>query len=334
MPVIGIDLGGTQLRVAVADDRGFLRTVVREATEARRGRDHVIGRIVGAVKAALLQDGTTPDRIGALGIGMPGPVDPEAGLVISPANLPGFRNVPLNQILTRATGIPSFLHHDAHLAAYGEHKRGAARGASELIYVTVSTGIGAGLILHNRLYAGAHGIAGEVGHIVVQRGGPHCDCGNYGCVEAISSGTGIARAALRMAPGEPRSLLHGVANPTAVDVVQAAGKGDRLAIEIVENAGAYLGIALGTLINLLNPQVIVLGGSVLKAGPLLTRPMRKSMIDSSWPASRKGLRIVAPVLGDDVGLVGAVEFARLRAAEIASPIRGRLRHGSRKHRAH
>src|SRR5438876_9312296 len=195
MAFVGVDLGGTQLRVAVADDRGNLRTVVRRATEAARGRDHVIKRIVDAVKEAVEEDGTPPRRVRALGSGLPGPVDPAAGLVISPGNLPGFRNVPLNRILTRATGIPSFLHHDAHLAALGEHRRGAARGASEMIYVTVSTGIGAGLILGGELYAGAHGIAGEVGHIVIQVDGPRCNCGNRGCVEALASGTAIAREA-------------------------------------------------------------------------------------------------------------------------------------------
>src|SRR5438105_15581118 len=190
MAFVGVDLGGTQLRVAVADDRGNLRTVVRRATEAARGRDHVIDRIVAAVKEALEKDGTAARRVRALGIGLPGPVDPAAGIVISPGNLPGFRNVPLNRILTRATGIPSFLHPDAHLAALGEHRRGAARGAGEVIYVTVSTGIGAGLILRGELYAGAHGIAGEVGHIVVQRDAPPCPCGNRASLAAMARGTG------------------------------------------------------------------------------------------------------------------------------------------------
>ena len=313
MAFVGIDLGGTQLRVAVADDRGRIETVVREATEASRGRDHVIKRIVNAVAQALTQARIPPRRVGALGIGLPGPVDPGAGLVISPANLPGFRNVPLNRVLTRATGIPSFLHHDAHIAALGEHRRGAARGVSELIYVTVSTGIGAGMLLRGELYAGAHGIGGEVGHIVVLRGGPRCRCGNYGCVEAIASGTGIAHAARTAAAEHPNSMLHDINEPTAADVVKAARAGDDFARQILETAGAYLGIALGTLVNLFNPEMIVLGGSVIKAGPLLLRPMRESMKESSWAASRKGLRIVPPALGGDAGLIGAVEFARLRA---------------------
>jgi glucokinase len=318
MPYVGIDLGGTQLRVAVADDRGRLKTVVRRPTQAARGRQYVLDRIVATVKDALEEDGTSARRVRALGIGLPGPVDPEAGLVISPANLPGFKNVPLNRILTRAIGIPSFLHHDAHLAALGEHQRGAARGASELIYVTVSTGIGAGLILRGELYAGAHGIAGEVGHIMVQPNGPLCTCGNRGCVEAIASGTGIARAAREQAPGARGSALHGLESPTAADVARAARAGDVLAKAILENAGTYLGIAMGTLVNLFNPQLIVLGGSVLKVGAPLLRPMRTSMNASSWKASRRGLRIVPPELGDDAGLIGAVEFARLQARHARS----------------
>ena len=313
MAVVGVDLGGTQLRVAVADDRGRLRTVVRRATEAARGRQHVIDRIVAAVADALEEDGTVPRRVKALGIGLPGPVDPAAGLVISPANLPGFINVPLNGILTRATSIRSYLHHDAHLAALGEHRRGAGRGASEMIYVTVSTGIGAGLVLRGELYAGSHGIAGEIGHIVVQRDGPLCTCGNRGCVEAIASGTGIARAARELAANDPASALNRFDAPSAEEVVEAARAGDELAMSILDNAGTYLGIAIGTLVNLFNPQLIVLGGSVLKAGPLLLKPMRRSMIESSWKAARLGLRIVRPALGGDAGLIGAVEFARLRA---------------------
>ena len=313
MAFAGIDLGGTQIRVAVADDRGRIRTVIRELTEAAGGKQHVIDRLVAAVAQALERDGTRSGQVQALGIGMPGPLDPAAGLVIHPVNLPGFRNVPLNRIMTKATGIPTFIHHDAHLAALGEYRHGAARGAHHLIYVTVSTGIGAGILLKGELYSGAHGIAGEVGHIVVQRDGPRCICGNDGCLEAIASGTGIGRAAREAAPRTPDSALHGLENPTGEDVTRAARAGDRLAIEILENAGAYLGIGLGTLINLFNPDLIVLGGSVLKSGRPLLAPMRDSLRASSWSSARKGLRIVRPTLGDDVGLIGAVEFARLHA---------------------
>ncbi|MDQ6710606.1 MAG: ROK family protein [Candidatus Dormibacteraeota bacterium] len=309
---IGIDLGGTQLRIAVTDARGRLRTILRRPTEAHRGREHVIDRIVAAVQDVLVADGTRATAVKALGLSMPGPVDPAAGLVISPPNLPGFVNVRLNRILTTRTGIPSYLHHDAHLAALGESVYGAARGATNVIYVTVSTGIGAGLILNGELYAGAHGIAGEVGHIVVQPGGPLCTCGNRGCVEAIASGTGIARAARERAPLDPASALHGLESPTAAEVARAARGGDPLALAILEAAGEALGIGMGTLVNLFNPEIILLGGSVLNAGIALLRPMRQTMQASSWRASRRGLRVVRPALKGDEGLVGAVEYARLR----------------------
>lgn len=313
MAFAGIDLGGTQLRVAIADDRGRIRTTVRELTEAAGGKQHVIDRMVAAVAKALDRDGTTPRQVHALGIGMPGPLDPAAGIVINPVNLPGFRNVPLNRIMTRATRIPTFIYHDAHLAALGEHLRGAARGAHDLIYVTVSTGIGAGILLKGQLYTGAHGIAGEVGHIVVQKDGPRCTCGNNGCLEAIASGTGISRAARETAPLTPSSALHRIEHPTPEDVARAARAGDHLATSILENAGSYLGIGLGILINLFNPDMIVLGGSVLKSGPPLLAPMRRSIVASSWASARRGLRIVRPKLGADVGLIGAIEFARLHA---------------------
>ncbi|MEO6797224.1 MAG: ROK family protein [Candidatus Dormibacter sp.] len=310
---VGIDLGGTQLRVGVADGYGRLRTVLRRPTNAKQGREHVIDALVAGVKDALAGDGTRPASVRALGIGLPGPLDPARGVVISPPNLPGFIDVPLNKILSRRLGIRSYLHHDAHLAAFAEYRLGAARGARDLVYVTVSTGIGAGLILDGKLYSGAHGMAGEVGHIVVQANGPLCTCGNRGCVEALASGTGIARAARELAPQQPRSGLHGVETPTAADVVRAARREDDLALHILDAAGTALGIAMGTLVNLFNPELIVLGGSVVNAGALLLSPMRRSMDASSWKAARRGLRIVKPALGPDVGLIGAVEYARLRA---------------------
>lgn len=313
---IGIDLGGTRLRVAVADKRGEVRTVMRRHTEAARGSEHVINRIVDTVDRALDRVGLRPSEVRALGIGLPGPVDPRKGVVFFAPNLPGWKDVPINAVLTARTRIPSFLHHDAHLAAYGEAKRGAAQGAKDAIYVTVSTGIGAGLIFDGHMYTGANGVTGELGHIVIEPGGPRCTCGNYGCLEAVASGTAIARMAREVWQGRSETALHrsaGSDGPTARDVVRAARAGDAIAKRILERAGTALGIGLGTVVNLLNPEVLVLGGSVTKAGPLLLRPMRASLQASSWEVARRGLRIIAPALGQDAGLIGAVEWARFRA---------------------
>lgn len=314
MAYVGIDLGGTQLRVAVADAEGRILTVTREPTRAQEGPERVIDRIVAAVQSALERAGVDRRRVRALGIGLPGPVDPHRGLVHSPANLPGWDEVPLNAILTERTGIPSWLHHDAHLAAFGELHRGAARGTQDMIYVTVSTGIGAGLVLGGELYAGARGSAGEVGHIVIQVDGPLCKCGNYGCVEALASGTAIAREARDGVRRGVRTRLRRVPEPgpTARDVDRAARAGDAFARRVLEGAGRALGVGMGTLVNLFNPEMIVIGGSVMNAGRLLTDPMRAAMARSSFASAREGLRIVRPRLGADVGLVGAVEWARFR----------------------
>jgi glucokinase len=313
---IGVDLGGTRLRVAVANARGDVRTVVRVDTQAERGPDDVIDRIVQTIDRALDSAGVRRQAITAIGIGMPGPLNGAKGVVISPVNLPGWKNVPLARILAERTGIRTFLEHDANLAAFGEWRRGAGKGARHMVYVTVSTGIGAGLIIHGQLYSGAGGTAGEIGHTVVQPGGPLCRCGNFGCLEAVASGTALARMAKEAVMGPMATSLRalsGPGRPTARDVTEAARQGDAVARELLARAGTFLGISLGTVVNLLNPELIVLGGSVMKAGPLIRVPMRTSLVASSWQAARHGLRIVSPALGQDVGLIGAVEWARHNA---------------------
>lgn len=315
MAYVGVDLGGTRLRVAAADAQGRIVAVRRQPTKAEEGPQRVIARIAATVQEVLGESRIGRSRVRALGIGLPGPVDPARGLVHSPANLPGWEDVPLNALLTRMTGIPSFLHHDAHLAALGELHRGVAKGTRDMIYVTVSTGIGAGLVLDGRLYAGARGSAGEVGHIVIQPDGPRCNCGNRGCLEALASGTAIAREAREGVRRGVRTSLRRIEppGPTARDVDRAARAGDAFARRLLQGAGAALGIGLGTLVNLFNPEMIVIGGSVMNAGRLIADPMRASMARSSFASARKDLRVVRPRLGADVGLVGAIEWARLCA---------------------
>jgi len=319
--LVGIDLGGTRLRVALADGRGRIRDVERRPTKAALGPDAVINRIAETVGGVLERNAVSRSAVRTIGIGVPGPVDPRSGTVFIAPNLAGWRNVRLNAILTKRTAIPTFLHHDAHLAALGEATRGAARGAQHLVYVTVSTGIGAGLMIDGRLYSGAGGVAGEVGHIVIDPGGPRCLCGNRGCLEAIASGTAIARQARAAVGRRVPTALRSVrtpGGPTARDVVRAARAGDAVATRILHDAGTALGIGLGTVVNLLGPELLLIGGSVTKAGPLLMRPMQASLQASSWESARRALRIKRPSLGQDVGLIGAVEWARLCAKDLDS----------------
>jgi len=264
--VIGIDLGGTQLRVAVASARGAVRSTVRVATQAQGGPGHVIDRIVDTIRQAMEEAKVTRRDLAVMAIGMPGPLNPVSGVVISPANLPGWKNVPLARILKERTGMRAFLGHDANLAAFGEWRRGAGKGTPHMAYVTVSTGIGAGLIMHGQLYNGVGGIAGELGHTIIQWGGPRCNCGQYGCLEALASGTALARMASEALSGNARTSLRslkGPGHPTAKDVTDAARRGDPLSRRLLEHAGTALGVDLGNLVNLLNPELIVLGGSVM-----------------------------------------------------------------------
>ncbi len=316
MTYVGIDLGGTRLRVATAGARGSIQHVVRHPTEAAWGPEHVITRIVKAIEEALRHQHLKPADVASIAIGMPGPANGKTGVVLSPPNLPGWRDVPIASILTDRTGIRTFLENDANLAAFGEARTGAGKGAHHLAYVTVSTGIGAGFVLDGRLYSGASGVAGEVGHIVIEPGGPLCNCGNRGCLEAIASGTAIAREAHEVLQSRARTALRRLKDsdgPGAADVVRAARSGDPVACRLLDRAGAALGIGMGTLVNLLNPELLILGGSVMKAGRLITRPMQAALVASSWESARRGLRIVAPALGQNAGLVGAVEWARLQA---------------------
>jgi glucokinase len=309
-PVVGIDLGGTRLRVAVSCEPGKLDVVVRRPTQAEEGPERVLRRIVDTVAQALEQASLAPAAVGALAIAAPGPLNPRAGVIYYAVNLPGWHDVPLAEILSRETGIRSVVHHDAHLAALGENRRGAATDAKDVAYVTISTGVGAGLILDGSLYSGFSGTAGEVGHIVVEPGGPLCKCGNQGCLEAVASGTAIAREAKESIARGVQTSLSSIDEPTAKDVSAAARSGDSFAISLLEHAGSAIGLGMGTVINLLNPQVLVLGGSVMKAGPLIWRPIRAAIPRASLEAARRGMRIVSPALGQDAGLIGAVEWAR------------------------
>lgn len=312
-PVVGVDLGGTYIRAALAGERGVLLERRKVETHAREGVEAVVERIVRAVEE--VRGGTA---VAALGICSPGPLSSRTGIVYSPPNLPGWSDVPLVALLEERLGVPVFLGNDANAAALGEHKYGAGRGIGHMIYVTVSTGVGGGVISDGRLLEGRHGAAGEVGHVVLEPDGPPCNCGNRGCLEALISGTAIARQAREaIAAGRETSIEqlartdpHGV---TAEVVVRAARGGDALAGELLERAGRWLGLALIGLVHLFDTQVIVVGGGVTNAGELLMKPARDTMFAGLMPIFKENLEVVAPDLGADAGLYGAVALARRTA---------------------
>jgi glucokinase len=313
-PVIGMDLGGTKIGTALVDPVGGILARDQRETLATQGPDAVIARMLDGARRVLARADVSPDQVGAVGIGSPGPLDIEAGVVASPPNLPGWDRIPLRQRIAEALGIPAVLENDANAAGLGEQRFGAGRGASHMIYVTASTGIGGGLILDGKLYHGAGGLAGEIGHMTVLPNGPLCGCGNRGCLEALASGTAIARRAREsvargvptcmraMASGDPQCI-------TARLVAQAARQGDAEAIHILAEAMHYLGVGMASLVNLLNPQLIVIGGGLTNLGEALFEPVRRAIARISFPAAAEVVRVVPPQLGDDVGVLGAAAVA-------------------------
>ena len=315
--VIGIDLGGTKISTALVGNDGEIIAHDYQQTRAAEGQSAVIERMLDAARRVMAQAGMDRSQVAAVGVGAPGPLDIEAGVVVAPPNLPGWDRVPLKQLIKDGLGIAAFLENDANAAALGEHRFGAGRGVEHMIYVTVSTGVGGGLILDGKLYHGAAGMAGEVGHIIVEPEGPLCGCGNRGCLEALASGTAIARRAReRVAHGAP-TLIADLAggDPERITVrlvAEAADQGDKEAQTILAEAMNYLGIGMANLVNLFNPQLIVIGGGVTNIGERLFQPVRGAIAQNALPSAAQAVRVVPAALGDNAGVLGAAAVALAR----------------------
>lgn len=310
--VIGVDLGGTQIRAMLVDNRGQEIRRAHMLTQANEGLDAVIERIRQTVQQAGA--GVDWRGVGCIGVGAPGPLDPWRGIVFEAPNLPGWIDVPLKALLENSFQVPVQVGNDANVAALGEHRFGAGQGVNDLIYVTVSTGIGGGIISQGQLIVGAHGLGGEVGHITVEASGPPCNCGNTGCVETLASGPAIAREAVaRIQAGVTTQIVDLVSGDlgrvTAETVTHAARLGDQLGWEIMQRAGFYLGVAFVSLIHIFNPRLFLLGGGVSQAGDLLFDPIRTTVRERAMPPFQRDLRIEPAGLGQDAGLWGAVALA-------------------------
>jgi len=304
--VIGVDLGGTYIRAVLADGRDVFVERHRAMTLAKEGASAVLDRIAGMVIDLSSRVG----QVAAVGIASPGPLNAKTGVVYSPPAFPDWRDVPLVRLMHERTGLPFFLGNDANVAALGEFDYGAGRGFRHLIYITVSTGIGGGVIVDGHLLEGQKGAAGEVGHMVMEQDGPLC---GHGCLEALASGTAIARQAREaLASGRESAIgsLAGADDITAEVVAGAAKEGDGLGVELIRAAGRRLGHGMINLVHVFNPQVVVIGGGVTNAGELLLEPMRETVSAGLMSVFKEDLAILLPGLGADAGLYGAVALAR------------------------
>jgi len=302
--IVGIDLGGTSIRAALATGpTSYAERVVRQPTPALDGPAAVIE---ACAKAAIDAAGGTPDGIA---IGIPGPVDPENGVVFAAPHLPGFEDFPARDMLAEAAGCPVAIHNDSNLAGYAEWAAGMGRGARTFVFVIVGTGIGGAVIIDGSLLVGTAGTAAEVGHVPHSPDGPRCGQGHPGCLEGVASGTGIARrAAAALAAGE-ESQLRGVRPLNASVIADAARAGDALAVRVYAEAGRALGRSFGALVNILGPDAIAVGGGVGSHSDLVDAPMRAAMAEIAFETPLSRCRLGQAELGSDAGLVGAVAWA-------------------------
>lgn len=311
--VAGIDLGGTKIYTVLADLEGGVRGEMKVATRREEGFAAVVGRMARTVDDLLARAGANRSDLLAVAAGAPGPLNPVTGVIHQAPNL-GWREAPLREALAeRLGGVPVAVENDANLGALGEHVYGAGRGVNDLVYVTVSTGIGGGLVLNGRLYRGAGYGAGEVGHLPVAPG-PACRCGGRGCLEAVASGTAIARRAREEAEAgrAPEILARAGGDASAVSartVTEAAEAGDPVARGILAEAAAYLGRGLAIIANLLNPAMIVLGGGVMEARHLFWDGMEATLRRLALAAALDGLAVVPAALEGRSGAMGAVALA-------------------------
>lgn len=306
--VIGIDLGGTKICGALADLDGNILIKKTIATEANVGEQHILNRIISAIKDLKTEGKVADSEVKSIGIGSPGPMDSVKGTIIEASNLP-FRNFNLVKPISEKFNVPTYLQNDANVAALGEHLLGAGKGTNNMVYITVSTGIGGGAIINGKLYSGSTCNALEIGHTTIVPNGPKCNCGNYGCIEAVASGTAIAKRAKEALERGEKTSLSQYENVTSFEVFKEEKNGDKISKDILDEALNYLGIGIANVVNTFDPEMIVIGGGVSKGGKIVFDAVRKVVKERSLKAMADNCRIEPAKLGGDAGVAGAVALA-------------------------
>ncbi|MFH0913893.1 MAG: ROK family protein [Chloroflexota bacterium] len=316
--VLGIDLGGTKILTAVVNAGGKMISREHRITPAAKGPEAVIQAILESARRALARAGISASELAAVGVGAPGLSNPETGVLYTSPNLPGWQDVPLRDIMERNLGKTTFIINDANAAAVGELYFGAARGARNFVYITVSTGIGGGIVINGRIYTGSTGTAGELGHMVIDDNGPLCNCGNTGCWETLASGTALAREGKRLIEqGGKTALLDysggEIEKVTAETIHKAALAGDEPAKGLIQRNAYYLGVGLANLVNIFNPELVVIGGGLSNMGDLLLLPAYEEAKRRAFRQSYQAARFTRAELGGNSGVIGAAAFALERS---------------------
>ncbi len=312
--VVGIDLGGTKIYAAVIDRKGNILGSERKKTKAELGFPATVSRMAECARQALVNAGVTWDSIRAVGVGSPGPLDMKKGMIIESPNL-AWKEAPLKKELKRLLKKPVYVDNDCNVGILGEHAFGAAKGAPHVVGFFVGTGIGGGIIIGGKLLHGFNENAGEIGHIILDPDGPRCGCGNNGCLEAFASRLSIEREIrAAIAAGAPSSLFEGVENPEAPirsrRLLEAYLAGDAAVVPAINRSAEYLGIATAAVLNIFNPEVVVIGGGVVEAlGALYVDRVREVAVKNCFQISSRNVRIVEAALKDDSAVLGAAVLA-------------------------
>ena len=308
--VFAVDLGGTHLRAAAIDENGHIQFRLKQKTPTTDDPQEIVSALIAAARVCDEQTRAAGKSIGSISVVVPGTVNVASGKIVTIPNVPCLDSFELTPALTHALGRPVILENDANAAAVGEMWQGAARKHRTIVCVTLGTGVGGGIILDGRLWHGVNDSAGEIGHMCVEPfGSVACGCGSRGCLEVYASATAIVRMAREGRPRHPSSSLNGTDDLTAESVFIAGKAGDTLAVEVFHRMGDYLGIGLANVINLLNPEMIVIGGGVANGWELFEQHMRHQVDEHAFPLPASEVKIVPAECGDDAGLLGAARLA-------------------------
>ncbi len=314
--VVGIDIGGTKLATVVADSTGHILGKVRKPTLAEKGPEYALDLLFDMVRETVSLAGLEQASISAIGVSCGGPLDTKTGIVYSPPNLPGWDALPLKAKLESEFQVPVTIENDANASALAEFRFGGGQGYNAVLYMTMSTGIGGGIVLDGQIYHGANDSAGEVGHQILLPDGPRCGCGKRGCLEALCSGPAIARraqAAIRKQLADEKASTtmltftdgH-IADVKSEHVLEAARTGDTLALRLVEETAYYMGWGIANLVNVLNPDIVLLGTIAIAAGDLLLNPIRETVSKFAMTRPAAAVEIAPAQLGDTLGDLAAI----------------------------
>lgn len=314
--VIGVDIGGTNVKIGIVglDGRVYKKKIF--STKKVPQKDKLISLLIAHIKEVIEEFSLRKKDILGIGIGTPGLIDSKRGIIHYLVNIKGFKEVPLKRIIENRLKIPTFLDNDVNIMCLGELYYGRGKGVKNMVCITLGTGVGGGIVIDGALYRGSTLSAGEVGHTTINEKGPRCGCGSHGCMEAYVGNTGIVKDAVKRIRKNKKTLMYklvagDLSNLTPKIISRAAKRGDELARDILEDTGRRIGVGLATIVNILNPEKIIIGGGIADAGKILFDAIRSTVRKRAMKVPARAVRIVKAKLGQDAGLIGAVALIKL-----------------------